>query len=621
MTLILVFLSLGASLPGFAESPLQVDALLGFNGVAREGRFAPLIVSIANAGTRIPVDVRVDVSWGSSLRGTQESRVFTRESVLGGGATRRLSFLVPMAPDARSLDLSVSSQGVELARQSVDLRAQVTRDRLVAVVASELSLDSIAGMSDGTGSVRVVYPRIDDLPETWAAYDGIDMVVIHDTYFQQLRAAQVSALERWVVTGGTVVFTGGVAGLQHEDAGLGQLLPVRVTGLVARVGLPAVARLAGVARAPRGSAVLCDSRVTTGEVLAGEGDLPLVVERRLGRGGVWFLAFDPTLAPFAVWEGMLPLWRLMGSRDRQPTLQAESLSPLDDPWMRVMIGSPALALPSVLLVLACAGCYCALFIPLVSGRFLRGMKSGLRIVLLVAIPLAASAGSGIVFDRILFRAAPRALDAAVVEMRSGDGLAMVTEKIGIVTAQAGVVDIAAGAHDLPVDELDRRPAVPGERSSSPAPFTVALGDTALLKGLTLGRYGSRLLVLQDVIPMPVTARAETQQFNPHGDGVQRIRPPALFLFPLDGRPRLPAGRYSPERGGEPVIRAAGLRGPGDARVVDDPTREALWNLVAQGVNGPVIAGWLDGSPLPLAYEGAEPAAGRAPLALVLVEPE
>jgi hypothetical protein len=608
-------------MPGFAESTLQTDVLVGFNGQAREDRFAPIIVSIANAGTRTTVDVRLEVSWGSSLRARQDSRVFTRESVLGGGATRRLSFLVPLPSDVRSLDLIVSSRGVELTRQRVDLRAQVTRDRIVAVIASELALDSIAGLSDAAGDVRVVYPRIDDLPDAWAAWDGVDMVVVHDTYFQQLRAAQVSALERWVVTGGTVVVTGGAAGLQHAEAGLGRLLPVRVTGLTTRAALPSVARLAGVPRAPRGGIVLSDSRMTAGRLRAADGDLPLVVERRLGRGAVWFVAFDPARAPFSGWEGMLPLWRLMASRDRQATLLAEPRAPLDDPWWRVMIGSPALAIPSVLIALACAGLYCALLVPLLGGRFLRGMRSGLRIALLLAIPLLACGGSWIVFDRLYFRANPRFVDASLVELHSGDSLAMVTEKIGIVTARAGVVAISTGARDLPVDELSLRPAPSAARNTPPAGFAVMLGDEMRIQGVAVGRYGSRLLVLRDVVPMPITARATRAGSTLSVTLANASARALLGCFLWTGGRGYPLGEVPPNGVVSRSFEPGDSLETHDARVVTDPTRAALWHIMAPSVNGSVIAGWLDGSPLPLDFDGGAPVKGLPPLSLVLVETE
>jgi hypothetical protein len=289
--------------------------------------------------------------------------------------------------------------------------------------------------------------------------------------------------------------------------------------------------------------------------------------------------------------------------------------------MRVMIGSPALAIPSVLIALACAGLYCALLIPLLGGRLLRGMRSGLRIALLLAIPLLACGGSWIVFDRLFFRADPRFVTASLVELRSGDSLALVTEKIGIVTARAGIVAISTGARDLPVDELSLRPAPPAARNAPPAGFAVTLGDEARITGVAVGRYGSRLLVLRDVVPMPVTARAARSGSALSVTLANSSARALLGCFLWTGGRGYPLGDVPPNDVVSRSFEPGDSLETNDARIMTDPTRAALWRIMAQSVNGTVIAGWLDGSPLPLAFEGAAPVKGLPPLSLVLVETE
>ncbi|HYW83605.1 MAG TPA: hypothetical protein VFB30_10140, partial [Spirochaetia bacterium] len=151
--------------------------------MVREGCYAPLLVSAENTGSRLQVTVRVEVTWGG-LRGAVVQRSFTRHAFLPGGATRRIPFVVPILRGARSLKVAVSSNGLEVARQEVDLRALATSDRLVAGISSELSLDMVSALSGPDAPVRLVYPRVDDLPESWAGYDSVDMVVVHDTAFQ-----------------------------------------------------------------------------------------------------------------------------------------------------------------------------------------------------------------------------------------------------------------------------------------------------------------------------------------------------------------------------------------------------------------------------------------------------
>lgn len=624
--LISLFLFIATSLSAQSLPLVRCDALVGFNGIAREGRFAPVIVSVESSNARVSVVVELEVTWGSSLRANRGSRSFTRETLLADGATRRLPFLIPVPSDARSLTVSVTSDGTELARQDVDLRSQTTTDRLVAGISSELTLDALAGLSDGTGAVRLVYPRIDDLPETWAGYDGVDMVVVHDTYFQQLRSTQVAALEKWVVTGGTLVFTGGSAALQHAGAGLARLLPVEVTGLIQRDGLPSIASLAGAPRGPQGGMVLAESRPTTGTiVVAAEEGMPVMVRRALGRGTIWFTAFDPTLQPLASWEGTLALWRLMAGRDRQPTLGAGARDPMDDPWMKAILGAPPLSFPSAVSVFIFFASYFALLFPLLAGRTSRRLTARLRAIFLAIIPLAACLYGWIAFNQVLFRPEPQVLESSRVEARSGDGLALVTERIGLVTAMPGAVEVSLGSPEATVDEESSRTVAAKERDSADRSMTVALNERTTIHGLALPRFGTRLYIFSDVVPYPVTAEVSPQgstlRVAVSNTGARSLRG-CFFLRNGRGYPIGDIAAGSKASRSFETEESVDARSPeARAKLTGDARKDALWSLDAESVDAGsgVIVGWLDDSLLPVSFSGAVRAIDRPALTLVLVE--
>lgn len=473
--------------------------------MVREGCYAPLLVSVENTGSRLQVTVRVEVTWGG-LRGAVVQRSFTRHAFLPGGATRRIPFVVPILRGARSLKVAVSSNGLEVARQEVDLRALATSDRLVAGISSELSLDMVSALSGPDAPVRLVYPRVDDLPESWAGYDSVDMVVVHDTAFQQLRAAQAAALEAWVVTGGALVFTGGTGALQLGAAGLGRLLPVEITGLRERDDLPSLAAFLGFSRGPRGKMVIAESKVTAGAVVSSQDGLPTIVKRRLGRGSVWFTAFDPTLAPLDSWGGSRALWRRLSENDRQPALGAFSGSAVDDPWMKALLGNPPLGFPGSLAALAFAGGYLLLLLPFLSARISRRLRARLRAALLLCVAAAAACAGWLMFDRELFRSDARILDAARADVRSGDSVARVTEKIGLFGVQAGSAELPLDTADVAVDEAVRV-GIPARTGSPLDPgLSIDTGRETTIREISFPRFGSRLLVLNAVVSMPVEAR-------------------------------------------------------------------------------------------------------------------
>jgi hypothetical protein len=626
---LLVLLSM-ASLSLCAQSLVRCDALVGWNGVARGERFAPLLVTVDNPGPRLSARIDVRVLWGSSLRGTLAERTLTREALVTAGATRRIPFVIPLPRDARTLSVRVSSGGAELARDEVDLRSVSTEDRLVAAVSSELSFDFLSGLSDRVSAVRTVYPRVDDLPESWAGYDGVEMVVVHDTYFQQLRAAQVAALERWVASGGVLVFTGGADALQLASAGFARLLPVEVTGIRQRGDLASVASFLQLPRGPRGNMVIAESRLLAGTVRASQDGLPLLVQRRLGQGAIWFAAFDPTLPPLDSWDGSLSLWRIMIENSRPPTLESAFVDPVDDTWMKALFANPPLSFPTPLFVLALAGGYVALLVPLVVGRFSRWIGARARIALLLAIPLAASVTGWLAFNRMLFRPGAQALEASTVEMVSGDGLALVTEKLGLFTARAETCQFALTGADSIVDEVsplgnaarvaDARARDASPRQSGPDGLVIDAGRTTTVRNVSFGRFGSRLFLLKAVVALPIRVSVSESECVIANASPWAIR--GCFLS-RNGR-GFPMGDVAAGATVRATLQAAdgvSLGEPlgfakiaGGARKADFISRAG-----AQGRETAVVMGWLDRSVLAVELDGAESVPGRPPLTLVMVE--
>lgn len=610
-----------------AKPRVLLDALVGFNGTAREDRFAPVLVNVTTPGARLTADVRVDVTWGSSLRGTQETRSFLRHETFAAGGLRRLPFVVPVPPEARTLTVTVlGPAGEVVATTEADLRAVAVPDRLVAAVSSSLSLDALAGLSTAGGAVRVVYPRVDDLPESWGGYDGLDMVVVHDTYFRQLREAQVSALERWVVTGGVLVFTGGAAGLQHAGAGFADLLPVEVTGLGEVPTLPSLAAAAGAPEAPRGRISIAEARLTNGVVVAEEDGLPVLVRRAMGRGTVWFMAVDPTLPPFPAWPGTLALWRLMDSRDRQAALAPSSHAPAEDPWMSVLLSSPPLAFPSPLVVLLFCGLYAGLlFAVAVGGRRLR-IGPAARALLLAVVPLAACAAGWFLFNRLLDRPEPLLLDASVAEVRSGDNLAWVTQKTGVFASRPGTTGLSFDSSDVLLDELVPFVGLPKRPGQVETPFTmVAGGADTRVPVLTLPRYGSRLVASMGVVRLPVSIAVQAESAGPRLAVVNASDAWLRGAFFWRRGYAWRVGDLAPSSGRSvPLVAGESIdaRAPGALRdLAGSDRRVNFWNLVSAeaGAEAGVLAAWLDEPALRYTADGARRLPDRSSLSLLLVE--
>jgi len=615
-----LFLFLAMALPAQSRATIQCDALIGFNGLVREGSYAPVIVSVQNSGSRRNVEVTLNVAGGSSFRATLATRSQTRAVALAADATRRISFVIFVPRDPRTLTASVNEGGTVLVRQEVDLRPLVTTDRLVAAISSDASLDALAGLSDETVATRVTYPRIDDLPDSWAAYDGVRAVVVHDTYFRELRESQIEALNRWVVAGGSLVFTGGAAALQHEPAGFAGLLPVHVSGLVERDGLPSLAEIAGVARGPRGKAVLAVASTTSGVPVVSDGAIPLIVRRDLGKGKIWFFAFDPTLAPLSSWDGLLPLWRLALGAATDSVAGESALSLADDPWMKPLLASRTF--PSAFVVAIFAGLYTLLILGLVVGRFAMRIGVRRRILLLMALPLFGCLGAWSIFNWIQFQPGPQSLDASRLWMRSGDGLAVVSERTAVVAASAGTARLRSECIDC---TMDLAPRARGSVPTSVVQFSTTTDERAISGTVSLDRFTGAMLISSGVIPFPVTVQVsgigQSLAVTATNGTAFALRDCFIWrdgkAFPLGDIP-VGAGMLHvpipddliPANPSDPI--------PG---VTGNPTRTAIFATEAAGheSSGGTLIAWLDGSPLRVRLEGSPTSSERGPVALLMVD--
>jgi hypothetical protein len=601
---------------------VRCDTLVGWNGTAREGRFAPLLVSLENPGARIDVEVRVDVAWGAGLRSVPYHRIFARRTLLPSGATRRIPFVIPVRRDERSLRVSVLSQGAEIAGEDVDLRLVGSPDRLVAAVSSELSLDALSGLTRPGSALRIVYPRVDNLPESWAAYDGISMLVVHDTSFQQLRTAQVVAIERWVASGGILVFTGGTEALQHSPAGFDRLLPVQVSGIRETTGLTGLGTFLGGRAPPRGRTVVAESTVVAGAALASQDGIPLVVQRRLGAGSIWFTAFDPVLPPFDSWPGWLSFWQRVAEGDRAPALETTFLDPVDDPWVAALLDSPPLPFPSIIAALVFIAGYFSLLFFLLAGRLSRRLRARSRVLLLLGVSAFMGLAGWLLFNRALLRPSPSLLEAGRVEVASGDGLGMVTDRLGLFATRAGSCSLFIESPDVAVDEISANSPSPRGDRAGPAPLAVDIDRRVVLRDVSLGRFGSRMFVFRAVVPFAVSAKLTTSDSALRIGVVNGTGRAFRGAFLVRGGRGYPIGDLAAGTSMEKEVPTAGgvdMRGrDAAARLCGDPRKAALWSRAGLDAGSDMIVGWLDGSLLSMDTQGVRRPADRPPLSLVTV---
>ena len=153
------------------------------------------------------------------------------------------------------------------------------------------------GGGESIRAIRLTPATVDPLASVLQNFGAI---VLEDGSTTQLTAAQISALQTYVASGGGLILVGGPGWQQSIKALPRSLVPGRVSGIATLPNLKGLETL-GAPTGPGGRTVVSVLRAPSGSVLAAQDGIPLVVDRNVGLGHIVYLAFDPGLNPVAAW--------------------------------------------------------------------------------------------------------------------------------------------------------------------------------------------------------------------------------------------------------------------------------------------------------------------------------
>lgn len=144
-------------------------------------------------------------------------------------------------------------------------------------------------------------------PDRAIGYDGMDMVVLSEGA-ERLGDAQVEAIQRYVLAGGMVLFTGGAVSPILSDPRWAPFLPGTDPIVVNMEGSRVVSEAVGVPMTRTFSAMkITPAPGTTG---LEEDGVPIFWYRQCGMGTTVFWAFDPFQSPFRTYAGRPDLFTM-----------------------------------------------------------------------------------------------------------------------------------------------------------------------------------------------------------------------------------------------------------------------------------------------------------------------
>ncbi|MFD2656739.1 hypothetical protein [Gracilibacillus thailandensis] len=301
------------------QDRLEIKVEAGIDGKAKEGKGYPVTLTITNNKEDFNGDLVITLPVVNKVLPID----------IASGTTKTISFsiqgmqeMMHYQPNANQNEQLFHlyegdwKDGNEVTLDSnLDLNpTYIQPDKLVIGVLSDrpdslnyLKLTSFFG-SD---------PEVINLDESMITDDSLgldifDLLVVNDYSIAQLPTQKQESIKEWVQNDGTLI-TGSKPGLKQQFGSLADILPLTITG---QEEVEQIRGFEAISQEP----IEADRiELFTGEVdeeaavLYQEGDIPLVMEKRIGKGAVTQIAFDLGLSQLADWQGNDPLWQSIGN--------------------------------------------------------------------------------------------------------------------------------------------------------------------------------------------------------------------------------------------------------------------------------------------------------------------
>ncbi len=347
--------------PAYAQSQNSVNlqAQAGLAGVCQTGGWIPIRVVVENNGAGF--EARVQASHQSD---------FNRQSISAinlslPASSRKEFFLYVYSNNAlRSVTVRVMEGETIRAEKKLGLVCGAN-DLNFGVIAESPSAYNILNdiNSLNGGRTRVINLKIEDLPDAPQGWQALDALLISGVDTGQLTAAQKHAMRVWIANGGKLLVTGGIH-WQTTTAGLNGFLPLEINATRNVTSLASLSAFIRDSQSLEGAAILSDGAIQPGAHLLAEQDgAPLLIEKRIGYGKVYFLAADPAMPPLNNWQGMKQLYEhLLAFQPEKPSWTSRALDSYQA--NNALSALPELALPSFFYICCWLGLYVAAIGPI-----------------------------------------------------------------------------------------------------------------------------------------------------------------------------------------------------------------------------------------------------------------
>ncbi len=481
------------------RSDIDIKAVVGFQGVIKLERWIPLVITVENRGPSVQGTFKWEVHGGREYMGETYVTTYARHIDLPYSSKKRFKTVV-FLNSYTPLVLRLEKGEEVLAEKEVQIPRHTPIETLILGLSSGFPLDFFPVAPERR--TQVVYPRLEDLPEQVQGYESVDAIVIHQISLRRLTMAQRQSIEKWVALGGVLIFSSGAQYSLYQDRSIASLLPVEIQGLIELQSLQSLEKKYGSPIATPQPFVVTRVIPQPGTRVIQEGEIPLVVEQKRGRGKIVFLTFDFAQYPFNTWKQRLLFWKDLLQSDA-PSDTELLYQVLHNQWETDLISIinqiPVLDFPShYILVLFLSLYLLALgyfFWCLGEGRWKKSTlwKWGSGVVVVFTVIAAGLLQEEhIESDAVLFQ-------ITTVESLPQSDFAAVESQIGLFSTVQNTYDLTF----LDEETVVTLGVTPGEKQRAKE-FEIELGGGyTTAKDISVPRWGLRTFQTKSVIRFPL----------------------------------------------------------------------------------------------------------------------
>jgi hypothetical protein len=225
------------------------------------------------------------------------------------------------------------------------------------------TFDVLSDVKPLNGNIRVAHLEVSDLPDRAQAWGSLDALIVSHSDTGPLTREQQQALQSWIATGGKLLVTGGM-GWQSNTAGLKDFMPVDLNTTSHVGSLSELQEYVKSLTRLDQEATLASGKVQAkAQVLLSQDGIPLIAQKSMGFGAIYFFAADPALRPLNTWDGMKDVYEhLLGPKKQVPSWASGDW--YDYRANQALTTIPELGLPSVLYICGVLGLYILVIGPL-----------------------------------------------------------------------------------------------------------------------------------------------------------------------------------------------------------------------------------------------------------------